>query len=636
MRLAFVLAFLGAASVFATASHRQSVQTSSGLLNGVRSKVSNLGYVRQFLGVPYAQSPIGQLRFAPPVALGEDAASRRLDSRRHGPSCVQPPHMKELISDLLDTDSEEMSEDCLTLNVYVPEVKDAERLPVIVWLPGEGFDYAMSRHFDGSYLALQGTVIVVTVNYRVAAFGFLSALNADAPGNVGLLDQRMALKWVKKNAAHFGGSPDKVTLMGRFTGAMSASIHLASPIKERLFEKVVLQSGIAVGDYVFDSAPLNATSKLAHAVGCHRDSAAEMVSCLQQVPAAELLNNSLRGGLSFRPIFDGELVVEEPMTAVKKGRHQAVDVIIGTNQHEGSLCLLTLQYLQSHFYHRLLKDQLTAEDLAEMVRYHVHDFTKNTQEVLAKLVLHEYRYQHAKDGLRSQYLHFCGDMYIASHAEQMARLLSQHKRGSVYIYQFAHRPSFSVHPDFLGAAHGDDVLFAMGLVLKRRDISKQEALLSKRMSLSLGNFALNSNPSLVDELNWPQYNQETQQVMHFTTELPEDRRSKMDRATSFWHQIVPLIESNLASLPMYQPVISVRSMAITSSKSFVNEEERLPSSTWSEMTLSPPEHPMAARQTAIYIVVAMAVCNVVLLVASAVSITMLCRTVSRYHSLDKH
>ncbi|KAG0419985.1 hypothetical protein HPB47_003770 [Ixodes persulcatus] len=634
MRLALVLALLGASSVVATASD-QSVQTSSGLLNGVRTKISNLGYVRQFLGVPYAQSPIGQLRFAPPFALGEDAASRRLDSSRHGPSCYQPPHMKEVISEILDTDSEEMSEDCLTLNVYVPEVKATDRLPVIVWLPGEGFDYAMARHFDGSYLALQGKVIAVTVNYRVSAFGFLSALTADAPGNVGLLDQRMALKWVKRNVAHFGGNPGKVTLMGRFTGSMSASIHLASPIKERLFEKVVLQSGIAVGDYVFDSAPLNVTSKLAHAIGCHRDSVADMVTCLQGVPAAELLNNSLRTGLSFRPIFDGELIVEEPMAAVKKGRHQAVDVIIGTNQHEGSLCLLTLQHLQSNFYNRLVKDQLTIEDLDEMVRYHVHDFTKNEHEALAKLVLHEYRYQHAKEGLRSQYVHFCGDMYIASQAEQMARLLSQHKRGSVYLYQFAHRPSFSAQPDFLGAAHGDDVLFSMGLVLKQRDITKQEALLSKRMSLSLGSFALKSNPSLVDDLNWPEYNQESQHVMHFTTERSVARRSKLDRATSFWQEIIPLVESKFISLAIYQPAISGRAMAITSSKSFVIEREQLGSSKLSQM-LTSPERPMAAKQTAIYIVVAMAVCNVVLLVVSVVSITMLCRPQSRYHSLRKH
>uniref|UniRef100_V5GFS1 Putative esterase and lipase n=1 Tax=Ixodes ricinus TaxID=34613 RepID=V5GFS1_IXORI len=631
MRFALVLSLLGAASVLATASHR-SVQTSSGLLNGVRSKVSHLGYVHRFLGVPYAQAPVGQLRFAPPVALEENAASRHLDSSQHGPSCYQPPHLKQLISDLLDTASTEMSEDCLTLNVYVPEVDDAGRLPVIVWLPGEGFDYAMSRHFDGSYMALQGRVIVVTVNYRVSAFGFLSTLTPDAPGNVGLLDQRMALKWVKKNAAHFGGNPEKVTLMGRFSGSMSASIHIASPIKERLFERAVLQSGIAVGDYVFDFSPLNATRKLSEIVGCQKDSITDMVSCLKNVRASELLSSSLRIGQSFRPVLDGSLIVEEPMEAVKKGRHQAVDVVIGTNQHEGSLCLLTLQYLKSNYYDRLLKDKLTTDDLEEMIRFHLQDFTKTGEDTLARVVLHEYRYQHVKDGLRSQYLQFCGDMYVSSHAEQMARLLSQHKKGSVYVYQFAHRPSFSTQPSFVGAVHGDDVLFALGLVLKQQNISKQEALLSKKMALSLGNFALDSDPSVVDDLDWdldwPEYNRESQHVMHFTTGRPMARHSKLDRATSFWHEIVPLVELNGIVPALHQPAIADHSMALTSSKSFVSASR-------SASTVNLEHQTPSAGQSATYLIVAMAVCNIVLLVVAAVSVTKLCRPDSRYHTLQK-
>ncbi|CAN8006446.1 unnamed protein product [Ixodes hexagonus] len=631
MRLTLVLALLCGAAAFTAATHR-AVQTSSGLLSGVRVRISNLGHVHQFLGVPYAQPPLGQLRFAPPVALQQDAARRQLDSHKHGPSCFQPPHLKEVMSSLLDIDTTKMSEDCLTLNAYVPELRDAGRLPVIVWLPGEGFDYAMSRHFDGSYLALLGRVIVVTVNYRVSAFGFLSTLTAEAPGNVGLLDQRMALKWVKKNVAHFGGNPDKVTLMGRFTGSMSASIHLASPIKERLFEKAVLQSGIAVGDYVFDSAPLNITTKLANAVGCQKESIADMVSCLQKLPASDLLSSSLRIGQSFRPVLDGELAIEEPMEAVKKGRHQAVDVIIGANQHEGSLCLLTLQYLKSNFYDRVLKNTLTSEDLDEMVDYHVHDFTKKNYDVLTKLVLHEYRYQHARESLRHQYVHFCGDLYLASQAEQMARLLSHHKKGSVFVYQFAHRPSFSTQPSFIGAAHGDDVLFALGLVLKNRDIPKEETLLSKKMALSLGNFASDSDPSLVDDLswdmNWPEYNRDSKQVMHFVTGQPMAKRSKLDRATSFWHEIAPLFEKIRNRQTVHQPSIPARSMSITSSKAFAAEPDLLQLS-------SRPEHLPATKEGAASIIVAMVVCNVVLLVALTVSITILCRPQARYHPLEK-
>lgn len=633
----FTLALLALAG--ALSAHKPtSVQTSSGLLTGFRSKAGHHHHVTQFLGVPYAQPPVGPLRFAPPQPLHADAASQELDASRHGPSCYQPAHMKELMSNFLDheTADSEMSEDCLTLNVYVPDVEGSDRLPVIVWIPGEGFDYAVARQFDGSYLAQQSNAIVVTVNYRVSSFGFLSTLTADAPGNVGLFDQRMALKWVRKNIAHFGGNPRKVTIMGRFTGSMSVSVHLATPIKEKLFEKAVMQSGIAVGDYVFDSSPLNTTRKLAGSLDCLRDTIVDMVTCLQEIPAPELLRATSQLGQFFKPVFDGELVVEEPLEAVKKGRHQAADVIIGTNQNEGSLCFLTLQYLKSAFFERLIQNRLTVQDVADMVQFHLRDFNVVDNDVLSKLVQHEYHYQHIKEGLRAQYVQFCGDMYIAAHAEQMARLLAHHKKGSVYAYQFAHRPSFSRQPEFIGAAHGDDVLFALGLVLKQRDLPEAEVRLSTTMTAALGNFALDSNPSVVSgydtELHWPEYTEEGELVMHFTTAGSTARRSVLNRAVAFWHDIVPLVR--ISKTNVEQPEAEVEAMSMTSSRVFVFESnEPRPVSLRSLAPSTPVEQP--AEQSAAYVVVALAVCNVLLLVVSAVSIAKLRKPQPRYEVLEK-
>ncbi|KAH8040865.1 hypothetical protein HPB51_013035 [Rhipicephalus microplus] len=599
-----------------------SVQTSSGLVVGLRVKTGHHHHVNHFLGVPYAMPPVGALRFAPPQPL-DDAGSAVLDASRHGPSCFQPAHLKELMSSFLDTDSE-MSEDCLTLNLYVPDSGDTGRLPVIVWLPGEGFDYAIARQFDGSYLAVHSNAIVVTVNYRVSAFGFLAALTPDAPGNVGLHDQRMALRWIKKNVARFGGDPDKITVMGRFTGSMSISIHIATPIKEKLFEKAVMQSGIAVGDYVFDSDPLNTTEKLASALGCpSADFSDDMVTCLRNVSAPELLRATARIGKFFKPVMDGVLVVEEPLEVVKKGRHQAVDVIIGTNQHEGSLCFLTLQYLKSQFFERLIQNKLTTQDVADMVQFHLRDFKVRDDDVLSLLVQHEYHYQHIREGLRAQYVQFCGDMYVASHAEQMARLLAHHKKGSVYVYQFSHRPSFSKQPDFIAAAHGDDVLFAMGLVLKQHDLPKPEARLSIKLGASIGNFALNSDPSIVGgahDLHWPEYTEENQMVMHFTTGHCAARRSVLGRAVAFWHDIVPLMKITRAlEVPAAEP------HSISSSQVFVFE---------------PSPHSLRASETTqhstVYVVVALALCNVLLLIVSAISITKLRSTQHcRYETLEK-
>ncbi|XP_065309997.2 carboxylesterase 1C-like [Dermacentor albipictus] len=607
----------------ALSAHRPtSVQTSSGLLVGFRAKVGHHHRVNHFLGIPYAKPPVGALRFAPPEPL-DDASQEELDASQHGPSCYQPAHLKELMSSFLD-DASGMSEDCLTLNVYVPDVPDAGLLPVIVWIPGEGFDYAIARQFDGSYLAIHSNAIVVTVNYRVSSLGFLTTLTPDAPGNVGLHDQRMALRWIKKNIAHFGGNPDKVTIMGRFTGSMSISIHIATPIKEKLFQKAVMQSGIAVGDYVFDWNPLNTTQKLADAVGCPTNSSVDMTTCLRNLPAPELVSATTRIGKFFKPVIDGKLIVEEPLEAVKKGRHQAVDVIIGTNQNEGSLCLLTLQYLKSNFFERLIQNRLTTQDVADMVQFHLRDFNVRDDDVLSKLVQHEYHYQHIKDGLRAQYVQFCGDMYVASHAEQMARLLAHHKKGSVYVYRFAHRPSFSKQPDFIGAAHGDDVLFALGLVLKQRDLPKSEVLLSVKIAASIGNFALDSDPSIVGapsiNLDWPEYTEQGQLVMHFTSGRSTARRSVLNRAVAFWHDIVPLIKISrtVHELPAAEP------LSMTSSQVYLFEPS--PQS----LRLTQP-----VEQSAAYVVVALAVCNALLLVVSAISITKLRKTQPRYETLEK-
>ncbi|KAH6934786.1 hypothetical protein HPB50_000809 [Hyalomma asiaticum] len=596
-----------------SAAPTTSVQTSSGHLVGTQHR-----HVIRFLGVPYAKPPVGDLRFAPPLPL-DAAASRELDASRPGPACFQPPHLKELMSSFLDDAEPEMSEDCLTLNVYVPDVADGALLPVIVWIPGEGFDYAIARQFDGSYMASHSRAIVVTINYRVSSFGFLTTLTPDAPGNVGLHDQRMALRWIKENIAHFGGNRDQVTVMGRFTGSMSISIHVATPIKEKLFEKAVMQSGIAVGDYVFDSQPLNTTQKLANFLGCPTDSSANMATCLRGVPAAELVRATTRIGKFFKPVIDGELIVEEPLESVKKGRHQAVDVVIGTNQNEGSLCFLTLQYLKSHFFERLMQNRLATQDVADMIQFHLRDFNVRDDDVLSKLVQHEYHYQHIKDGARAQYVQFCGDMYVASHAEQMARLMAHHKKGSVYVYQFSHRPSFSRQPDFIGAAHGDDVLFAMALVLKKRNLPKSEALLSAKMAASIGRFALDSDPSIVGALDWPEYTEEGQLVMHFSAVRCVARRSVLNRAVAFWHDIVPLVRITGA---LFGPSVE----STTPPQVFVLDRR--------------PENLRAAadepvEQSAAYVVVALAVCNALLLVVSLVSVTRLRSAQPRYESLEK-
>lgn len=460
------------------------VQTSSGTLTGKSVTVLNKN-LRLFLGVPYALPPVGSLRFLPPREF--EAPSQYKDTTTYAASCYQPPHLESVISPLLMPNKADISEDCLYLNLYIPETNETNpNFPVMVWLAGEGYDYADPQQFDGSYLAAEGNVIVITVNYRVSVFGFLSSLSEDAPGNAGLLDQRMALKWVQENVAEFGGNPDNVTLFGRFTGAMSAAIHAFSPLsrEESLFRRVILQSGVPVGDWVFDRNPLNSTYTLADANNCEFPSVKDTINCLRKVPANLLLKGAMKLPQRFRPVFDFHLIRESFFKSIPKAA--PVDVLIGINNDEGSLCTITLNAIGSPLYKKILKQELSDTDFSGLIEENMLAFFKRNDTLLNRLA--NYEYKTPGQSLRSLYIKFCGDIYITSRAQKLADVVSESGMNT-YMYEFAHRPSFSIHPSFIRAGHGDDVLYALGLPLKMTNLPEREARLTRRMVQTFVNFA---------------------------------------------------------------------------------------------------------------------------------------------------
>lgn len=527
------------------------IATTSGILQGKRETTLNKP-LRLFLGVPYAQPPVGSLRFKPPVPiLSEDI---KIDASRFAPSCIQPHHIESVISSLLTPNRAEINEDCLFLNVYVPDNIDPNTpLPVMVWLAGEGFDYADPQQFDGSYLAVEGNVIVVTVNYRLSVFGFLSSLSEDAPGNVGLLDQRLALKWVKENIQHFGGNAENVTLFGRFTGSMSAVIHAFSPLNraEQLFKRVILQSGVPVGDWAFDKNPLNVTFALAEAMNCLYSQLSDVVDCLRRQPAEVLLNAALNLPRRFRPIFDFHLIFETPLRAAMNAEYSPVDMMVGFNNDEGSLCVNALKAMQSSLYQKILHHTLSKSDFDELVKGNMFEFYKEHDPLADDLAV--YNYKKSEGQLRKDFVDFCGDIYITARSQRLANLVAK-KNSNVYMYELEHRPSFSINPTFIRAGHGDDVLYAFGLPLQMADLPKDEARLTRRMVEAVSNFARSGNPNPQDaHTQWPRYTTEKRELMSFTTfrdnEKSPIKASSHDAAVTFWHEIIPATLQRTCPLP---------------------------------------------------------------------------------------
>lgn len=260
------------------------VHTRCGELRG-----SQEGGLSVFRGIPYARPPVGPLRYRPPQPPEPWNGVR--DALRFGPA---PPQDAQAMGSMLDMGIGRTDEDCLYLNVWTP-APDAGRRPVMVWIHGGAFILGAGSQYlyDGATLARRGDVVVVTVNYRLGALGFLPLQDAQgqpmASGNEGLLDQIAALEWVRREIAAFGGDPGCVTLFGESAGAMSCAALLGMPRARGLFQRVILQSGSA--NYISSpAAAAGISANLLRELGL----APEQAEALRELPATRILSAQRR------------------------------------------------------------------------------------------------------------------------------------------------------------------------------------------------------------------------------------------------------------------------------------------------------------------------------------------------------
>jgi len=297
------------------------VQTSAGQVKGLTADG-----VRKFLGVPFASPPVGDLRWRPPVAPASLTSVR--DATKFAPHCAQ------LNRGVFAAPSN--TEDCLYLNVFTPALSGAKR-PVMVWFYGGGLFSGESEDYDGGKLASRGDVIVVTLNYRVGALGFLShpALNQEghAAVNYGIMDQQFALRWVKDNIAAFGGDPDNVTIFGQSGGGTAVMANLQSPMSRGLFHKAINQSGTRV-TVTKPETMVKIGEDFATSAGCAEQSA----KCLRALTTEQVLANQggvLRVVADF-PSVDGQVITKPAYEAFESGAYNQVPIFTGLVQDEQS------------------------------------------------------------------------------------------------------------------------------------------------------------------------------------------------------------------------------------------------------------------------------------------------------------
>ncbi|CAG4978421.1 unnamed protein product [Colias eurytheme] len=309
------------------------------LLGRLASTPSGRSYY-SFQGIPYAKPPLGSLRFKAPQPPEPWEGVR--DATAEGNLCPQ--------IDLVFEKTYVGDENCLFLNVYTPNL-DGEFLPVMFYIHGGGFLYGSgsSAYYGGDYL-VEKDVVVVTVNYRCGALGFLSLNTPEVPGNAGLKDIIQAFRWVKENIKHFGGNSGNITVFGESTGGAAVSMLASSPLTKDMFSKAIIQSGVALNKWTFQKHPIKNARALANELGCESTDLNDILEFLTTTPVRDIVEANVKmngldlfyqeGTFLFSAVVEKEFpgveaVFTEPyVNILTSGRLANIPIMIGSTTLE--------------------------------------------------------------------------------------------------------------------------------------------------------------------------------------------------------------------------------------------------------------------------------------------------------------
>ena len=420
------------------------IETPSGRVAG-RVVDDDTSTVHEFTGIRYGLPPVGPLRLRPPVAVPPWTGV--FDATSTPPRSIQPVTMLAPAGDPED-------EDCLALNVWTPEPTGS--LPVMVWMHGGSFTSGSGSiaWYQGARLARRG-VVVVTINYRLGALGFLdlAPLGGDdwaGCTNVGLQDQTLALTWVRDHIAAFGGDPSRVTIFGESAGAMSVSTHLAVPASSGLFRRVIAQSG-AAGHVQDTESGRRAATRALDLLGVGPSTLAR----LADLPAAAFrdVTNTMQNEdpdrdvpLPFRPTVDGSVLPVAPLDALASGAASHIDLLAGTNRDEMNLFRLMA----------LLDGAAPDLEDTRLLRRLDRALARLGRHAGAETALAAYRAHHPDAGNADLWAAVSTDTVFRM---PMLAMLDAHVTGggSAWSYHFTH-PS-SGFGGALGAAHAVEIPF---------------------------------------------------------------------------------------------------------------------------------------------------------------------------------
>jgi len=430
------------------------------------------GEAHVFLGLPYAEPPVGDLRWQPPQRVQSPNGS--FDASQFPNRCPQPPY-PEILGNAPYPG--ELSEDCLYLNIYTP-APDNQIRPVMFWIHGGGYLVGSANDFDASALAVENDVVVVCINYRLGIFGYLNleefGTEYKGSANLGCQDQIAALRWVQENIAAFGGDPDNVTIFGESAGGGSVLALLAAPAAEGLFHKAIAQSP---GPVTFP--PSDGIAKLAAYLSVNRE---QVLQELRLMDSSRLAEAQLFAALVPASSVDGTVITRPTHVAVRDSVNASVPLILGTTRDEGTLLAPMMVYEAA--LEELPRNIVSSEDTAGYIK----EVESTHQTPVARME------QMVTDMFRSNVLR-----------------VAQESLAPAWVYRFD-LPS-TVEGGTLGATHGSTTALTFNaygadleMLCKFHDQEDPIVLaLSRTWSALLSRFARCGNPNGSPLPDWQPY-----------------------------------------------------------------------------------------------------------------------------------
>ncbi|NVM45985.1 MAG: carboxylesterase family protein [Candidatus Lokiarchaeota archaeon] len=482
------------------------------------------GYVEEgveiYKGIPYAESPIGDLRFREPLPKKKWDEIR--NCTQFGPIAPQGYHDDPKIE--LPED-----EDCLYLNIWTPCSDDKKR-PVMVWIHGGGFIIGGGRpRSDGAKLASYGDVVVVSFNYRLGALGFLNL--PGIPPNLGIQDQVAALKWIKENIEVFGGDSNNITIFGESAGGQSVTILLAISSSKGLFHRAIVQSGAANPRDFKPERSIEGAEKFIAKLGINKENIGELRKVpLNKLIAAQkkIVGNSLSLKNSpFWPYIDGEIIFEQPIEIIRKGNNHQVPMIIGYNENElgflseiltksgGMKKKIILKFVRS----AIQKGNMSKENLENLITFY--------SKVLEK--------KYPDNPMMYWDIILSDSMFKIPIIRQLeAHAIHQ---SNIYSYVFSYNS-----PKFGFAFHTFEIPFVFNTIDKKDvadgavEVSEESKKLTKIMMDTWIAFARTGSPDNKGIPKWPVYNLEERAVMKLSIH-PEMIETNEDPLLQAWNGI---------------------------------------------------------------------------------------------------